>query len=343
MYFCAMAAKNAFLDILKDLKKGQYAPLYLFHGEESYFIDELAHYIEHHALAESERAFNQMVVYGRDVDAVALRDMASRVPMMAPRQVIIVREAQEMRSLADLEAYVQRPVSTTVLVLCHKKKKIDGRSKMAKALLQQGVVFESKPLYDNQVPGWITDWCRHHKYSITPEAVTLLTEYLGNQLGTLINEINKIVINLEEGGTIEPQHIQDAIGVSREYNVFELQKALGFRQVQEVYKILHFMGQDPRSNPAVMVIGSLSSYFMKVYQVSRMRGATDKELMSAIGVGFPKFLQDYKTAASKYQSVQIERIFGLLHQFDMRSKGVENRSQGDSALLKELTYQILHA
>lgn len=343
MYFCGMAAKNGYLDILKDLKKGQYAPLYLFHGEESYFIDELAHYIERHALSESDQAFNQMVVYGRDVDAATLRDMASRVPMMAPRQVIIVREAQDMKTLADLEAYVQRPVSTTVLVLCHKHKKIDGRSKMAKALLQQGVVFESKQLYENQVPAWITDWCRHQGYPITPEAVALLTEYLGNQLGTLINEINKIILNLEPGKQIEPGHIQDAIGISREYNVFELQKALGFRQVGEVYKILHFMSQDQKANPAIVIISSLAGYFLKLYQINKMRGASDKDMMAATGVMTPMFFQENKQAATRYKTPQLERIFGLLHEFDLRSKGVQNRSQDGAALIKELVHQILHA
>ncbi|MBK7342466.1 MAG: DNA polymerase III subunit delta [Saprospiraceae bacterium] len=337
-----MAAKNAYLDILQTLKKGEYAPLYLFHGEESYFIDELARYIEHHALSEADQAFNQMVVYGRDVDATALRDMASRVPMMAPRQVIIVREAQDMKTLPDLEGYVQRPVPTTVLVLCHKNKKIDGRSKMAKALLQQGVVFESKPLYENQVPAWITEWCRHQGYPITPEAVAVLTEYLGNQLGTLINEINKIILNLELE-KIEPGHIQDAIGISREYNVFELQKALGLRQVAQVYRILHFMAQDQKSNPAVAVISSLAGYFLKLYQINKMRGASDKELMSATGVMVPMFFQEYKQAAIRYKTPQLERIFGLMHEFDLRSKGVQNRSQDSAALLQELIHEILHA
>lgn len=338
-----MAKSNAYLDILKTLKKGEFAPLYLFHGEEPYFIDELSRYIEQHALPEADQAFNQMVVYGRDVDARALTDMASRLPMMAPRQVVIVREAQDMKSLAELESYVQRPSPTTVLVLCHKRKKIDGRSKMAKALLQQGVVFESKKLYENEVPGWITEWCRHEGYLIEPEAVTLLTEYLGNQLSTLINEIGKIVLNLEPGDAIQMDHIQRAIGISREYNVFELQKVLGLRQNKDIFRILHYMALDQKGNPPIMVIGSLFTYFLKIYTIHRMAGATEKDMMSAIGVPFPKFFAEYKLAARQYQTVQLERIFGLLHRFDLRIKGVDNRSTDGMELIKELVHEILQA
>lgn len=338
----AKAAAVSYSDILSLLKKGTFAPVYLFHGEEDYFIDLLAAYIEEHAIDESERAFNQTVVYGRDVTASAIRDVAMRMPMMAPRQVIILREAQEMKELYQLEGYVSRPSPTTVLVICHKHKKVDGRKSLARVIQEKGVVFESKKLYDDKIQPWIQNWLKDQGVTITPEALALANEYLGNQLSTITTQLQKILARLQKGDMIDIQMVRESIGVARDFNVFELQQALGRRQADRVFYILDQMNRDPKSNPLPMSIGSLAGFFIRLYTLHQLHGAREDEMAKAIGIN-PYLLKDYKPVLKTFQPLQIERILGLLHEYDMRSKGVRNRSADEGALLRELMHGILAA
>jgi DNA polymerase III subunit delta len=344
-YFCGMAKASgpSFPDIMKSLRKGDYAPLYFLHGEEDYFIDTLADYIEANALPEDQRAFNQSVVYGRDVTAGQIRDMAGRLPMMAPRQVIIVREAQDVRDLSALEAYVTRPVPTTLLVLCHKHRKLDGRGTLHKKLQEPSTVyFESKKLYDEKIPDWIRGWLKDEGYDITPEALALAHEYLGNQLSTITGQLQKVMIGLEKGSTIEVEVIRRGVGISRDYNVFELQKALGQRQIERVYHILDQMIRDLGSNPPAMVIPSLGQYFIRIYTLHQMHGAKEDEMARAIGIP-PFLLRDYRPVMRLFQPSQLEHILGLLHEADLKSKGLGMRSTGGGELLRELIHRILAA
>jgi DNA polymerase-3 subunit delta len=327
--------------LIKSFKKKEFAPVYLFHGEEDYFIDELENALEKNALEESEKAFNQTVVYGRDVSIGALRDMASRLPMMAPRQVIIVREAQDLKELITLQSYIERPVASTVIVLCYKHRKIDGRTIFFKALKEKGVVFESKKLYDNQVEDWIRTYVKDLGFDISPEATSMAYEYIGNQISTLTNELQKVVLNLPKGSKIEVDAIQNAIGVSREFNVFELQKALGLRQKERAFLILHQMNMDLKTNPAIMIIGSLATYFTKIYTLHLLHGATENEVLAAMGLKSNFFLKEYRQAVKYYMPHHLEFVFGLLHDYDLRVKGVTNRDTEEGELLRELVHGIL--
>ncbi len=339
--FAPMSIVTSSFDLIKSFRKKDFAPVYLFHGEEDYFIDELEHALEKNALEESEKAFNQMIVYGRDVTIGALRDMASRLPMMAPRQVIIVREAQDIKDLINLQAYVEKPVSSTVLVLCYKHKKVDGRTNFFKSIKEKGIVFESKKLYDNQVEDWIRAHVKDLGFDISPEATAMAYEYIGNQISTITNEIQKVVLNLPKGSKIEIESIRNAIGISRDYNVFELQKTMGLRQRERTFLILHQMNLDIKTNPAIMVIGSLATYFTKIYTLHHLHGATENEVLTALGLKSNFFLKEYRQAANYYLPHHIEHIFGLLHDYDLRAKGVANRDTEEGELLRELIHCIL--
>jgi DNA polymerase-3 subunit delta len=336
-----MSIVTSSFDLIKAFKKKDFAPIYLFHGDEDYFIDELENALEKNALEESEKAFNQSVVYGRDVSIGALRDMASRLPMMAPRQVIIVREAQDLKELITLQSYVEKPVTSTVICLCYKHKKVDGRTNFFKALKDKGVIFESKKLYDNQVEDWIRAYVKDLGFDISPEATSMAYEYIGNQISTITNELQKVVLNLPKGSKIEVDAIQNAIGVSREYNVFELQKALGQRQKERAFLILHQMNLDIKTNPAVLIIGSLATYFTKIFTLHSLHGATENEVLAAMGLKSSFFLKEYRLAAKYYLPHHLEFVFGLLHDYDLRAKGVTNRDTEEGELLRELVHGIL--
>jgi len=344
-YFCGMAKASgpSYLDIMKSLRKGDYAPLYFLHGEEDYFIDSLADYIEANALPEEQRAFNQSVVYGRDVTAGQIRDMAGRLPMMASRQVIIVREAQDVRDLNALESYLARPVPSTVLVVCYKHRKLDGRGTFYKKLHEPPLIcFESKKLYDNKVPDWIRGWLKDEGYDITPEALGLAHEYLGNQLSTITNQLQKVIIGLEKGSTIEVDLIQRGVGISRDYNDFELSKALGLRQSERAYHIISQMSRDLNANPPVRIISTLGQYFTRLYTLHQMHGAKEDEMARAIGVA-PFILKDYRLVTRNYNVAQLEHILGLLHESDLKSKGLGMRSTGGGELLQDIIHGILTA
>lgn len=338
-----MSKPVSYFDLTKSFKKKDFAPLYLLHGEEEYFIDELTHTIEQTALEESERAFNQTIVYGRDAQPSGIMDMAARLPMMATRQVIVIREAQEMRDLNGMSPYFEKPVPSTILVIAYKHKKIDGRTSAAKALMQRAVVFESKKLYDNEVPDWISKYTESLGLTITPEAAQVAFEFLGNQISTITNEFQKLALGLDKGHRIEIRDVQDGIGISREYNVFELQKALSNRHRERSYTILHHMVRDAQDKAALAVIPSLGAYFAKVYTVHLLHGATESDLLSALGLKTAFFLKEYRQAAKAYQPHQLERVLGLLHDYDLRAKGLGNDHTSDGELLRELLHGILAA
>ena len=244
-------------DLLKDLKKKAYQPVYLLHGTESYFIDAATKYFEDNVLSEGEKAFNYTVMYGKDADARTLIDTASRYPMMAPYQLLILKEAQDMKTLKDLQAYCGKPVPTTILVICHKHKKLDTRTKFGKVLKAKAVVFESSKVYDNQIGAWIEDYLQTKKLRVEPNATELMAEYLGTNLSKVANELDKLVINLAEGSTITPQIVQDNIGISKDYNVFELQDAIGVRNVLKANRIINYFIANPKKNPLVVVVATL--------------------------------------------------------------------------------------
>ncbi len=331
-----------FEQIMDSLKARNFRPVYFLHGKESYYIDQISNYIERNVLTEGERSFNQTILYGKDTDFQTLRDIISRYPMMAERQVVILKEAQEMRALSELAAYLEKPVPTTLLVICYKHKKFDGRTKFGKLVKKQTAMLETKPIYDNQMPDWITSYLKRKKLDISPNAAHLTAEYLGTDLSKVANELDKLAINVPKGTKVSVQHIQDNIGISKDYNVFELQKALGLRQVLKANRIVNYFIANPKQHPLVMVIPALYNYFSKLYLLHHLRGASDQEIQKTCSIGSSYFIREYKAAARQFPLPKIKQIISALSEYDLRSKGVKNQSTANGALLKELVFKILH-
>lgn len=330
--------------IMAELKQQKYRPVYFLHGEEPYFIDAISDYIEQHALGEGERAFNQTVLYGKDTTHLMVADCARRYPMMAERQVVIVKEAQDMKSLPELLSYVERPMPTTVLVLCHKYKKLAMTTKLGKLLATKALVYESKALYDNQVPDWIAGYLTGMKLRISPKAAGIVAEYLGTDLAKIANELDKLALNLAPGTEINEKHIEDNIGISKDYNVFELQKAIGQRDVLKANRIVNYFAANPGKNPMVTVVSALFNYFSKVYMFHFVADKPESDILSALGLRSAFFLRDYKAAARNFRVAQTEHIIGILREYDLKSKGVDYNSTGkqDGDLMKEMVWRILH-
>ena len=334
-----------FEEIIRDIQARRFQPVYFLHGEEPYFIDQIEAAVDAHVLSDAEKGFNQSVLYGRDVDHLVLLDYLRRYPMMSERQVVILREAQEMKGLTELASYVEQPMPTTVFVVCHKHKKVDMRTKMGKALQGKNtVLFESKKLYDNQVPDWIASWCKSRKLAVEPAAAALLAEYLGTDLAKISNELDKLALNLPSGTTVTPAHVQEYVGISKDYNVFELQKAFATRDVTKVARIREHFASNIRKNPLIVTISSLFAYFSKVYMLHSLKGSSDAEILKALELRSDWFLKEYRIAANNYTAVQTVRIISLLKEYDLRSKGVDTdtTNTGDEALMKELFWKIMH-
>ena len=326
--------------IINDIKSGNIKPVYFLMGEEPYYIDGIANYIEDRILSEEEKGFNQMVLYGRDVTIDEIVSNAKRYPMMAERQVVIVKEAQDLsRTIENLVAYVKDPQPTTVLVLCYKYKKLDARKKLSKEIKKTGVLFESKKLYENQVPDWIKRVLAGKGYTITPKAAQMLTEFLGNDLSKVNNELQKLQLIIQPGEQITPQLIERNIGISKDFNNFELQNAIGARDIKKAYSIVQYFGQNPKNNPMVMTVALMYSFFSKLLKYHAL---SDKnQAARALGVS-PYFIKDYQLAARNYPMKKVSAIIGSIREVDMKSKGVgaANIEQGD--LLKEMLVKIFN-
>lgn len=334
----------SFPEILSELKKKQFRPLYFLHGSEPYFIDTICDFIEQNALPDSEKAFNQVVLYGRDVDHLAVIDQARRYPMMSPFQVVILKEAQEMKDLKDLEKYVQNPLQSTILVICHKHKSFNVNTKFGKLLQEKGVVFESKKLYDNQIPDWVNDYLKHLQLKITSGAAELIAEYIGTDLSLVAHELDKLALHVPKGTEITAQHIETYVGISREYNIFELQKAISHRDQPKVSRILQNFIANPKSNPLIMVIGSLAGFFTKVYMLHFMKNEPDAAVQNKLGLRSGFALRDYRTAMRNFPLAKTEQIIADLKKYDLMSKGVDYITTGkeEGELLKELVWKIMN-
>ena len=329
--------------IIKELKAKKYAPIYLLHGNESYYIDKISKYIEDNVLTEGEKSFNQMVMYGKDTDHKTLIDACSRYPMMSSHQVVILKEAQEMKTLKELLPYIEKPVHSTILVICFKHKKFDGRTKFGKLVKQKALIFESKKLYDNQIPDWIQSYLKDKKLSISPSAAALVAEYLGENLSKVSNELDKLAINLAPGTEVNEKHIQEQIGISKEYNVFELQKALGSKNVVKSNRIINYFISNPKKNPLVVVVGTLFNFFSKVYLTHFLKNSSEREMMEKLGVRHAFFLKDYKLAARNYPYQQSQNVISILKEYDLKSKGVDRVNATEGDLMKEMIFKILHS
>jgi DNA polymerase III subunit delta len=338
-----MAEKSniSFENLLSDLKNQIYYPVYLLHGEESYFIDAVSDYIEQHVLSEMEKEFNQTIAYGKDSNVMTLVSYAKRFPMMANYQVLIVKEAQDLDDIEDFQSYIEHPLTSTILVLCYKYGKLDKRRGLYKAIEKLGVAFESAKLYDNKVPDWIQGYLRQRKYAITPKAAALLTEFLGADLGKIANELQKLLINIPEGTEITEDYVEKNIGISKDFNVFELQKALARKDVLKANQIIFYFAANLRENPLVKVLPILYSYFSKVLTYHYLPDKSKNSVAAALSVN-PFFVADYQQAARSFPVAKTISVISLLREYDLKNKGVDNASAGDGELMKELIFRILH-
>jgi DNA polymerase-3 subunit delta len=330
------------LKIVNDIKSGNIKPIYFLMGEEPYYIDKLSDYIEEKVLSEEEKGFNQTVLYGRDVSIEDIISTAKRYPMMAERQVVIVKEAQDLiRTIDKLESYADNPMATTVLVFCYKYKTLDKRKKVTKLLAKNGVVYESKKLYENQVGDWIKRVLSGKKYLIEPKANAMLVEFLGTDLSKINNELEKLQIILPVGSTITPKDIEENIGFSKDFNVFELRKALGERNQLKAYTIAKNFAQNPKDNPMVVTTSLVFSFFIQLLKYHGLKDKNPKNVAAVIGVN-PFFLKEYDVALKNYPMKKVSQIVGALRDIDVKSKGVGANAMSQSDLLREMLYKIFN-
>jgi len=328
--------------IVIDIQKGNIKPIYFLMGEEAYYIDKISDYIEETVLAEEEKGFNQMVLYGRDVTIDDIVANSKRYPMMAERQVVIVKEAQDLsRTIEKLADYLENPQPSTVLVICYKYKTIDKRKKLYKIANKNGVVYESKKLYENQVADWIRRVLAGKKYNITPKAAQMLVEFLGTNLSKIDNELQKLQLILPKGSEITPILIEENIGISKDYNNFELRKAIGDRDFTKAFQIITYFSENPKDNPTVVTVSLLFNFFSQLLQYHGLRDQTPRNVASILRIN-PYFVKEYQTAAHNYPMKKVSGIIATLREMDVKSKGVgaTNLSNGD--LLKELLVRIMN-
>ena len=328
--------------IIADLKQKRYAPVYFLCGAEPYFIDQVSDYIEDNVLDDGEKGFNQMVIYGKETTMEEILENAKRYPMMAEHQVIIVKEAQHLvKQLAKLESYVENPQTTTILVFAYKYKTPDGRSKITKLLKKHAVYMESKPLYENKVPAFVTGRLKEMGFQIDPNATRMLVEYLGTDLGKINNELSKLAIVHSKDRPITPQVIEDNIGISKDYNNFELRKAMGMRDVVKVHKIINYFADNPKDNPLVLTTAQLYSFFTQLLKVHTIKNKNDSQAVArAAGVN-PFFVQEIITAAKNYPMKYCSRAIKIIRDMDVKSKGVGTHQANHHDLLKEALVNIM--
>jgi len=334
-------AALSFDEILGNLQKKIYHPIYFLMGEETYFIDKISDFIADHVLTEAEKGFNQTILYGKDLEPTTIIGNARRFPMMANHQVIIVREAQNIKAIEELETYVKNPLPSTILVICYKYKTLDKRKTFPKLIDQKGILFESKKIYDNQLPAWITTYLKSQQYTISPQAAAMIAEYLGADLSKVVNELDKLIISLPVGAQITPDHIEKNIGISKEFNIFELQNALGERDLLRANRIIKYFGANPTSNPVPLTIISLFGYFSKLLNYQFLEDKSQNNVASVLQV-HPFFVKAYVSAAKNYNIKKLVEIVGILREYDMKSKGFGNVSASPADLQREMIYRILH-
>ncbi|RXQ96824.1 DNA polymerase III subunit delta [Ancylomarina salipaludis] len=331
-----------FEEIYSSIKKQEYAPIYFLMGEESFYIDKITDYILENALPEAERDFNQSIFYGKDADIANIIDTARRFPMMASRQLVVVKEAQHLKNIELLDSYIKNPLQSTILVINYKYKSLDKRKAFTKNIAQLGILFESKKIYENQLPDWITKYTNGLKLKIDTKASILLSEFLGNDLNKISNELDKLSINIPQGNTITADDIEKNIGISKDFNNFELQNALGKKDVLKANQIINYFSTNEKKHPIYVTIALLHSYFSKILKFHFLKNKTnDNSVASALGIN-PFFVKDYKSAAKLYHPKKLVSIINLLREYDLKSKGIGNVSSKNGDLLKELIFKTLH-
>jgi DNA polymerase-3 subunit delta len=329
-------------EIISDLKKRIFKPVYFLAGEEPYYIDHISDYIEDNVLPEAEKSFNQTVMYGEDTSIPAIIDTAKRFPMMSSHQVVIIKEAQSLKKPEDLVLYLEKPLLSTILVICYKYKSLDKRTKLFKTLETHGVYYESSKIRDYQIPAWIERYLMTKGIKTDPSASAMLTEFLGTDLHKIVNELDKLIITLPpEKPVITTELIEKNIGISKDYNNFELQKAIGQKNILKANMIINYFANNPRDNPITLTIASLFGFFSKLLTYHYLADKSKNNVAAALKIN-PFFVKDYESSAARYNSAKTTHIIGLLRTYDLRSKGFGDAGTDAGDLMKELVYKILH-
>lgn len=326
----------------KELRSNNLKPIYLLHGEEGYFIDEIVHVFEHEVLDPQHKAFDLTVCYGKDTKPEQVKDAVVRFPVLSEKQIVIIKEAQFMEKIEELDNYALHPFESTVLVIAYKNKKLDQRKKLYKSIATSGIVFESKSLYDNQLPDWIANQITLSGLKISKDNAALIASHLGNDLHKIVNEIEKLNLNIPKGTEVNSDQIQTYIGISKEYNFFEFQKHLSSKNINEVMRIGLYFSENEKSHHIVSLISMLHIFFVKVYKLHGLAGKTDLELMRSLGLSSPYFVKEYRLAVSKFPRAKVEQIFQDLRLYDHKSKGIGASGLSNQALFKELLFKILN-
>ena len=326
--------------IISDWKKGTYKPVYWLEGEEEYFIDKVMKYAESNILKESETGFNLSVFYGKDADWAAVINACRRYPMFAERQVVLLKEAQQMRDIEKLEAYIENPLTSTIFVVSYKEKKVDGRTRLAKLLKEKGVVLTTKKLYDNQLPEWTEELVQSKELSISQKALMLLVDHIGNDLSRIENEIDKIAINLGKRKGITETDVEQYVGVSKDFNVFELQAALATKNLSKAIQIIQYFEANPKAAPIQLILPSLYAFFSKVFMIYGLNTRDEKTIAASLGIN-PFFIKDYLRTTSVYSYADVEKLLLLLSDYNLKSIGINNSGATDASLLKEMVVKMI--
>lgn len=326
--------------IISDWKKGAYKPLYWLEGEEEYFIDKVMKYAETSILKESETAFNLSVFYGKDADWPAVINACRRYPMFSERQVVLLKEAQQMRDIDKLETYIENPLTSTIFVVSYKEKKVDGRTRLAKLLKEKGVVLTTKKLYDNQLPEWTEELIQSKELTISQKALTLLVDHIGNDLSRIENEVDKIAINLGKRKGITETDIEQYVGVSKDFNVFELQAAIATKNLSKAIRIIQYFEANPKAAPIQLILPSLYGFFSKVFMIYGLNTKDEKAIGASLGIN-SFFIKDYLRATSVYSYADVEKLLLLLSDYNLKSIGINNSGTPDASLLKEMVVKMI--
>ncbi|HEY5393632.1 MAG TPA: DNA polymerase III subunit delta [Hanamia sp.] len=327
--------------IITNWENKDFKPIYWLEGEEEYFIDELIDYAEKKILSPSEAEFNQTVFYGKDANCFDIINACRRYPMFAERQVVLLKEAQQMRDIDKLEPYIENPLSSTILVVSYKGKTLDGRQKFSKLIKKKGELFQAKKMYDNQLPAWVSGYLQSNGFKIKPKALQLLIDHIGNDLSRMVNEIEKLSLNLGKEKNITEDDIEKFIGISKEYNIFELQNAFSMKDAARALKIIQYFDANPKAVPIQLILPSLYSYFSKILPVYQLHDKSERALKPMFN--YNSFLiEQIQMTMKNYSFADMEYIILLLHDANLKSIGIGNTGISAGALLKELSYKIIN-
>ena len=327
--------------LLKEIRNKKFEKIYFLHGEEPYFIDVLTKAIQDNALEESERDFNQSILYGKDAEVLSLISELKSYPMMAERRLVILKEAQYFKAIEQLESYLENPANSTIFVICYKYKTFDARKKTLKNALKNGVVFKSEKVKEYQLAEWIQQYIKTTGYELTSKACMLLIESLGNDLGRIVKELEKLAVLIEKGTIINENHIEENIGISKDYNVFELTNAVANNDILKALKIVDYFDHNPKAADLVFVISNLFKFFSQIMRIHFLPNKSREAVAQALGV-HPFVAGELTNAKNKYDPRKIAANIALIHEYDLKSKGVGNTSATQGELMREMVYQLIH-